>query len=371
MADADELGIDDVLNVVTEIFGVDGTLIRDEIVCLCPVHEAGEEGHNPSCGVNVNTGLANCWSCPFAGDLLDFGVVALLNVSWEKREKRKIWRKYREQVRKILQPNEPDAIVAGVSRRVRAAKRAVNPRPVRIERSDILIPPLDAYRFRFPKDLRERGFTEETLHRWNIRYAREATLLKDDGKSFTLTHAIAIPIFSPDRELLGYCYRATHRSDSWFQNVRYIYTPKIQDTLNKLWYGMHLYAGQDVSEITVVEGALDAMWLDQIGYPTVAILGSQVKQIPKVRLLMPFKKVVIFTDRDLSGATTAYRLGDDLLKRGVPVDVVLYSKLFKDRDGKVAKDANAMCALDVELARERAVPYMLWRRSLRDPTSTE
>lgn len=366
--DADELGIDDVTAVVCETFGIEATLVRDELVCFCPVHEADEVGHSPSCAVNTVTGLANCWSCPFAGDLVDFGVVAFLGVDWSVHEKRKKWQSHRVKLIKLLSPNDPDAISTAISRRVRATRRAVNARPATKERSDVLIPPLDAYAFRFPKDLKERGFSEETLHRWNVRYAKKATLLKDDGKSFTITRAIAIPIFSADRKLLGYCYRATEKSDSWFQRSRYVYTPKLTETLNHMWFGMHLHKNE--REVAIVEGALDAMWCDQNGIPALAILGSQVKQLDKIRALMNFRKITLFTDRDLAGASTAMKLGEELLARGVPVDVVRYSNVYRNRKGEPVKDSQDLCPLDLELAHARAIPYMLWRNELRDTRSS-
>lgn len=365
--DADQLGIDDVTAVVSEIFGIECELNRDELVTFCPVHEADHAGHNPSCGVNTVTGLANCWSCDFKGDLIDFGVVAFLGVDWKVHEKRRIWQKHRIKVIKLLSPNDPDAITTAISRRVRATRRAANARVVAKQRSDVLIPPLSAYTFKFPKDLRERGFHEETLHRWNIRYAKEATLLKEDGKSFTLTHAVAIPIFDPKQKLLGYCYRATEKSDAWFQRSRYIYTPKLTETLNHMWFGMHLHKNEP--EVAITEGALDAMWCDQNGIPALAILGSQVKQTDKIRALMNFRKITLFTDRDLAGSTTARKLGEELLSRGVPVDVVRYSSAYRSRKGEPAKDAQDLCPLDLELAHARAIPYMLWRREVEGTSS--
>lgn len=363
MAKAEALGVEDVQEVLTDLYGLDGRAAKGEYRCFCPVHEAGEVGHSPSVDVNLETGYWNCFSCPASGDLVDLGVVVMKNVPYEERKKQKVWSRYRREIRQLLQPSDPTALAAAVHRRVTAHRRSVQARPVTKARSDVLIPPVDAYEFKYPKDLKVRGFTKETLERWNIRYAREATLLKDDGKSFTVDNAIAIPIFDRKEVLLGWCYRATERSANWFQQARYIYTPGLQDVLSTMWFGMHLH--KNVSEITVVEGGLDAIWCDQNGIPALGILGSQVKQLVKIRMLMDFRKVTLMTDRDNAGSTTAYHLGIALQERGVPCSVVRYPAWMLNRKGERAKDPQDLSPLDLELAHIRAIPFITWRRGNR------
>lgn len=362
MATAEALGVDDVGVILTDLYGLEGTIRKGQFNMTCPVHEDSR----PSCDVSMDTGYWNCWSCPASGDLVDLGVVCLLEIPFEVKKQKKgrgKWLNARKKILGQLRPSEPDAITAAVHRRVRAARKAATPEKVRKRQSDVLIPPVSAYPFKFPKYLRDRGFSRETLKRWKIRYAEEATLMKEDGNTFTVTHAVAIPVFDRNNVLLGWCYRATEKSESWFQNVRYIYTPGLQDILNTIWFGMHLH--KDSEEVAIVEGALDAIWCDQHGIPALAILGSQVKQVIKVRQLMDFRKITLYTDRDASGATTAHYLGSALIERGTPCTVVLWPRWVLNRSGKQAKDAQDLCGLDLELLHARAIPFVLWRRSNR------
>jgi hypothetical protein len=368
MASADRLGVDDVEEVLGGLFSLkkDSRSGPSEFRCLCPVHEAGEEGHNPSCDINLLTGYWNCFSCPASGDLVDLGVVVLENVpfNWKHAKKKtpekQKWWAARRNVKKLLVPDEPDAIRAAIQRRARAARNAYNVPMAPKERWVPIIPPVDAYEVKLPKFLRERDFTKEGIRPWNIRWVEKATLMKEDGKSFTLDDAVAIPIYEEDETLIGWCYRATNTSAEWFRNVRYIYTPGIQDQLNKLWFGIHLYA--NVSEITVVEGALDAVWLGQHGIPAVAILGNQTKQIEKIRGLMRFRKVNLFCDRDKTGALINHYLGTALQERGVPCTVSRFPAFALNRRGEPAKDAQDLCGLDLELAHARAIPFILWKQ---------
>lgn len=367
MAKAEDLGVEDVAEVCTEIYGLDGDTSKGEFRTLCPVHELGESGHKPSCDVNLETGYWNCFSCPASGDLIDLGVAALEKVPFDLRKK-KVWRQARIKIFHLLTPSDPDAMTAAVKRRLRKAKKLLEAERGPKDRFQPMIPPVSAYEFRFPKDLKERGFTKATLKRWNIRYVKKATLMKEDGKSFTITHAIAIPIYDPKKVLVGWCYRATSKSDQWFRNVRYIYTPGINEVLNKIWFGMHLHRKSE--EIAVVEGALDAIWLDQNGIPAIAILGNQAKQVPKLRALLDFRKVVLYLDRDFTGAIIAHHIGNALLERGHGSRVCLYPSWMLNRKGEQAKDAQDLCGLDLELVYARAVPFVTWKRGQRTSAET-
>ena len=59
MATAEALGIEDVHEVLTGIYALDGDTAKGEFRTLCPVHESREGGHTPSCDVNLMTGFWN------------------------------------------------------------------------------------------------------------------------------------------------------------------------------------------------------------------------------------------------------------------------------------------------------------------------
>lgn len=345
MATAEELGIDDVYEVVTETFGLDGTRHKSEFRMFCPDPDHMEA--HPSCDVNLDTGLWNCFSCPAHGDLIKLGSVVLGHP--------------RSSVYKMLAPHEPDAIKAGLQRRVEAARRLVVPKRRGHAPEAVLVPPEGSYEDGPLDALRDRGFTKKTIRRWGIRFAPLVTLYREDNRPFELTSAIAIPVLSETGQMLAWCYRATNDSERWFQKVRYIYTPGVTEVLNHHWFGMNHHA--NANEIAICEGALDAMWCDQNGIPAVAILGSQVKQVAKVRKLMNFRKVVLIPDRDFAGVTTAFGLGEALQARGVATSVARYSSWMLNRQGEPAKDAQDLSGVDLELVHARAIPFLVWKQT--------
>lgn len=346
MAEAAAYGIDDVLSIVTDVFALDGEVHKNRFRMLCP--NPDHDDTNPSCSVDLVTGLWNCWSCPAGGDLVDLGHYAL-------GQKRKV-------VRKLLQPNEPDAMRYALQRRLQGRRAALRPARATRHRTELLIPPEGSYDDAPLTYLLRRGFNRKVLKKWGIRFAPLVTLFRQDSKPFEVTNAIAIPILSETEEMLAWCYRATPDSPRWFQEVRYIYTPGVQDTLNQHWFGEHMTVDGSVDNITLVEGALDAIWCHQWGIPAWAILGSQVKQTAKIRKLMRFRHVTLLTDRDPTGVTTAFGIGQALQARGIGVSVCRYASWMTNRQGKPAKDAQDLSGVDLELVHARAIPFLTWKQ---------
>lgn len=345
MPKAEDYGIDNVLVYVTEIFGLTGETHKNKFTMTCPNPDHPDT--NPSCDVNLETGYWNCWSCPAGGDLVDLGHYAL--------------GQSRRAVRKILQTDDPDTRRNVLQRRLRDARTALKPVRAITHRDELLVPPYGSYEKGPLTYLVKRGFDRNVLREWGIRFAPEVTLFRPDGKPFTLSAAIAIPILSDTNEMLAWCYRATPSSQQWFQNVRYIYTPGVQDTLNVHWFGEHV--DNPVDNITIVEGALDAIWCSQHGIPAWAILGSQIKQIHKIRKLSRYRHVTLLTDRDTTGVTTAFALGQALQARGQGVSVCRYTPWMKGPKGKPAKDAQDLCGVDLELVHARAIPFLTWKQA--------
>jgi 5S rRNA maturation endonuclease (ribonuclease M5) len=342
---AADLGIDDVLDVVRNVFGIEGEVRKTnrgpQMQFLCVVHQDSD----PSADVHLETGYWNCWSCSAGGDIIDLGARAT--------------GKKRKDIRKLLVPDNPDAKRAAVARRAKAVRGLLRATEKPLAIKSIIDIPQDyptGGNFRY---LRDRGFTKGTLDYWGIRYVREQELPRENGKPFTITNAFGIPIRDEHGEVIGWCYRASPQSEAWFQKIRYIYTPGLQNVLNQTWYG--LWENWDSKEITVTEGAFDAIWNWQCGYPAVAVLGNQAKQIVKIRKLMHFRHVTLFLDRDRTGAEITEYLGSELTKRGVPVDVARFSSFMVGRDGKPAKDSQDLCPLDVDLCHVRALPYGIWK----------
>src|ERR1700744_2672435 len=75
MPTASDLGVTDVLSIITNRFGIDGRERGDEFDLLCP-DPAHDERKIGSCSVNLLTGLWKCLACGRAGDLISLGVLS-------------------------------------------------------------------------------------------------------------------------------------------------------------------------------------------------------------------------------------------------------------------------------------------------------
>lgn len=348
LATAEELGIEDVLDLLVNTFDIDGDVHRGSFRMRCP--NPDHPDNNPSASVRLSDGIFNCFSCDAKGDLIDLGHLVL---GTPKRG-----------VMEMLKPASTDAKRAALHKRLEARRKALETPVATRHRSTISVPPEGSYDDGPLDYLKARGFNNRTLRKFGIRFAPLVTLYRteNDGerRSFELHNAIAIPILSETGKCLAWCYRATEQSQGWFRKTRYIYTPEVQDTLNQTWFGLHLVS--DLQEITICEGALDAIWCWQNGIPALAILGSQVKQSTKVNKLRIFQKVTLLTDKDLSGVTTAHNLGEALQAVGTPVSVCRYHRFALSRSGDRAKDPQDLCPIDLELVVARSVPFAIWKR---------
>lgn len=344
MATAEELGVEDVYDLLTNTYGLEGTVSKGKFNMTCPSPD--HKDSNPSCDVRLSDGKWNCFSCPAFGDLVDLGAIVL------KERKGTIF--------KMLRPDDPDARRKALQRRLEVRRKAAKPLRSTTSHHKIQMPPYGSYEDGPMDFLTDRGFNLKTIRKWGVRHADRVTLFNEDSEPFELANAIAIPILSEKGEMLAWCYRATPRSQRWFQQVRYIYTPGVTDRLNHNWFGAHIH--NDLQEIGIVEGALDTMWMDQHGLPAWGILGSQVKQLPKIRKLMVFRKVVIMPDHDSAGVMTTLALGTALQQRGVGVSVGRYRSWMLSPKGVPAADPQDLCGLDLELVYARAINFPLWRR---------
>lgn len=354
-----DYGVESVVDVVTDLFGLDIKSTNfDEARIFCPVHEKDEENHNPSADVNLDTGLWSCFSCGASGDIANLGM-AVLDKS------------YMEMV-DALRPGNTDALTAMVRAKVRRKMSEAKPKTEVDEPRKNDVPPLGAYSDGPLDAMIARGFDPEHLSSWGVRFVDRLSLAKPNTASdnFEITNSIAIPIVGRDGEVASWVYRATNKSADWQKNnAKYIYTPGLSNVLNKTWFGLHRH--KDKKVIVVVEGSLDAIWLDQCGIPAVAMLGTNSKQFEKVDALTTFSKVIIFPDKDMPGVNAAVKLGDRLQSLGVPVRIGLYRDWMTARDGKPACDPQDLSRFDAEFMLEESLAWPVWRRKIKiAPTTT-
>jgi DNA primase len=324
MPTADEIGVDSVVEVLTTQYGLDGEEHGDEFLLTCP--NPGHSDSHPSCGVNLKTGLFHCFACGVGGDLIRLGTL-VLGLS-------------REAVEEALKPHSTEALLSVVQRKLGNLRLTTMPS----RKKDIKLPgpyrsgPLDA--------LLERDFREDTLQKWGVRFCLREELQGKKGP-FEIRNSIAIPIRDADGNLLCWCYRATKDSPGW--QPKYLYTPEVD--ISRFWFGLQHNSKSE--NVVVVEGALDAMWLDQCGFPALALLGSQMPEA-KIKQLQRYKSVTILGDRDASGAIMVQKIGNILGDR-MPVYVARYSTWMG------ADDPQQMNPVDLEIMLMRSIPWTRFR----------
>jgi len=124
----------------------------------------------------------------------------------------------------------------------------------------------------------KRGFTKDILQKWGCLENKYGDLV--------------IPVSSSNEDVLGWITRRT------WGVPKYLYSKGFRKS--KTLFGLnHL---QNVDTLFVVEGVLDCMWLDQHGYPSVAILGASISPT-QINLLSKYNpnEVVLCLDSDSAG----------------------------------------------------------------------
>lgn len=127
-----------------------------------------------------------------------------------------------------------------------------------------------------------RGFTAEMLAHWDITFNADIP-------------AIEIPCYDIDNHLLGYIARMPdgvqprYRLPEGFQKKTVL-------------FGMHKLVEARGENIILVEGPLDAVWLQEAGFPAVAILGSRLS-IEQTTILydLKFRSIILCFDNDGAG----------------------------------------------------------------------
>ena len=124
----------------------------------------------------------------------------------------------------------------------------------------------------------KRGFTSDIVNKWKCKV--------------NTYNDFVIPVEDSDGNTLGWLTRRLQAIP------KYLYSKGFKKS--KALFGMKYL--ENVDTLFVVEGALDAMWLDQHGYPSVGILGAVISQaqIDLIRSLRP-TEVVLCLDNDEAG----------------------------------------------------------------------
>ena len=234
--------------------GIDVPYGKDEFNISCPLHSDSRA----SCSVNIDKGVwfchSGCGQGSLKGLLIDFLGVPRL------------------QIDKIIRNSEVSFNINVFDDEVK--KAAMEPYALRGDPT------------RIPNWAMDRGFDIQTLASWGCR------LDEDNG--------LEIPVRNHENRIVGSITRRP------IKEPKYMYSKGLPKS--RILFGAERIK-ESVPFVCVVEGSLDAMWLDQHGYPSVALLGMHLSD-DQARLLrkVPTSELVIATDADEAGQKARERI---------------------------------------------------------------
>ena len=160
------------------------------------------------------------------------------------------------------------------------------------------------------KSLLQRGFTRDILLKWGIEW---------DPKF----QAMRLPCLTKTGDLVGNIWRYPEGIVP-----KYRYQPDFPR--NSVLYGLWRLSAC-VKRLVLVEGPLDAIWVQEAGIAAVAILGSSLSE-EQVALIMlaGVQQVVLCFDNDAAGKQAAYRAVPMLRAQGCWVYRTTLPSKYKD-----------------------------------------
>jgi DNA primase len=268
--------------------GINGFIANKELRSVCPIHN----DTNPSFSINLETGLWYCFAGCGGGDFMRL-VELVLDCSPQEAH---------------------DWLQTGNATSVDQLEKSLSmklspPTP---------IPEVDSGNFWqityaettaefMAKWFLDRGFTWDTIFKWGIHYDK-------------IMDAVIIPVIW-EKQVLGTITRNTVDYLPKYQN-----SPGLPKT--KLVFGEIKAA---TTEIILVEGVLDAIWLWQLGYNAVAILGTYLSK-EQIHILERYRfgEIILALDNDEPGRLGTVQALGKLTKAGWLLPQITFIK-FPDK----------------------------------------
>ena len=256
--------------------GIDVPVGVDEVSILCPFHDDNSE----SCSINLDKGVWICFAGCGQGSLKSF---IQEYKDWDFKQVNQYLVSYKDTHSKRLFI-EPPIVEEG-------------PLP------EVNVP------FKLgmvPKWIFDRGFDKQSMKKWLC--------------GITPANGLIIPVKDINFRTVGWITRQEK------QIPKYLYSKGLKKS--------HILFGQpyirDCEYVCVTEGPLDAMWLNQLGFPAVALLGMSMSEKQKDLILtLPTKEIILCLDNDEAGQRGKKR-AFELLDNKIKVSHIDIPKEYKD-----------------------------------------
>lgn len=254
--------------------GIQGFIAGKELRAKCPLHH----DNNPSFSLNVENGLWTCFAGCGSGDFVRLVELVLDCNSQEAHD----W--IREG-----KANSVEQLSKALYESLFQKSETISEKSPEHWKNIFELAPNNV----IPNWFLARGFTWKTIFNWNIRYDN-------------LNDAVIIPVYWHGN-LVGTVTRNTS------QNL-----PKYQNSPNlprkNILYG-EIFSSR--REIIITEGILDALWLWQLGYNVVSILGNIISS-EQVDILEGYRfgEIILALDNDEAGQNGTKEAYSKLTKSG-------------------------------------------------------
>jgi len=201
--------------------------------------------------------------------------------------------------------------------------RQLYTKPDYIQFDELLIKRLNTQALEGPRAMRYfagRSVTEQSVKKFALGFSEKQDM-------------VTIPVHAPDGMCIGFVGRSIEGKE--FKN-----TPGMPKS--KLLFNLHRVKTAD--RVYVVESSFDAIRLDQVGFPAVATLGSNVSNIQIELLKKYFNNIIVIADNDEAGGNMKSKI---IEKLGSRVSVITLEKQYKDIGDMTDEDiANLDVAFD-------------------------
>jgi len=266
--------------------GINPSTYKDEFSIKCPFHNDKID----SCSINVDKGVWICFAGCGSGTLKNF-LQRYLNYS-------------HIQIDNLLHEQEANFDISMFDEYMPGAETLI----------EVDFPFIcDTV----PKWIVERGFNKDTLVKW--------------GCASNTYNDLIIPVKDKDRRLVGWISRRLN------SNPKYMYSKGLKKS--KLLFGAcHL---DKHPFVCITEGSLDAMWLDQHGFGSVALLGATMSKKQREMLYnIPTQEFVICLDNDTTGQRAMNKIFKELSNSFIVSYITLPDGI---KDVQDVRNENQLC----------------------------
>jgi DNA primase len=257
--------------------------VDSDYIIYCPFHP---NHRSPAGEIDKRSGTFFCFSCHHIADLVEVVV-------------KTSGRTYFEAVRFIKSKGTESDLTQDINRQLHT-------KPDYVQFDELLIKRLNTQALEGPRAMRYfsgRSVTEQSVKKFALGFSEKQDM-------------VTIPVHAPDGMCIGFVGRSIEGKE--FKN-----TPGMPKS--KLLFNLHRVKTAD--RVYVVESSFDAIRLDQVGFPAVATLGSNVSNIQIELLKKYFNNIIVIADNDEAGGNMKSKI---IEKLGSRVSVITLEKQYKD-----------------------------------------